>query len=92
MKPRLEQAIRAERADQLKLIDVLHDPQESGEGPRDPLRMAAALHALPRRMPPSQAFVPNLLDGLPTIGRALADDLSLPVRDRPAAQSSLAKS
>jgi predicted glycosyltransferase len=92
VKPRLEQAIRAERADQLKLIDVLHDPQESGEGPRDPLRMAAALHALPRRMPPSQAFVPNLLDGLPTIGRALADDLSLPVRDRPAAQSSLAKS
>ncbi|MET3890353.1 putative glycosyltransferase [Bosea sp. OAE506] len=92
VRPRLEQAIRAERADQLRLIDVLHDPQESGEGQRDPLMMARALHALPRRMPPSQAFVPNLLDGLPTISRALADDLSLPVRNRAPAQSSVAKS
>jgi predicted glycosyltransferase len=92
VRPRLEQAIRAERADQLRLIDVLHDPQESGEGQRDPLVMAAALHALPRRMPPSQAFVPNLLDGLPTISRALVDDLSLAVRNRAPAQSSAAKS
>ncbi len=76
VKPRLEQAIRAERADHLKLVDVLHDPQENGEGERDPLVMARALHGLPRRMPPSQAFVPSLLDGLPAISQALADDLS----------------
>ena len=44
VKPRLEQAIRAERADELKLIDVLHDPVQNGEGTRDPLVMAAALH------------------------------------------------
>lgn len=82
VKPRLEQAIRAERADELKLIDILHDPQENGEGDRDPRIMAAALHALPQRMPPSQAFVPSLLDGLPAISRALADDLSMPIRTR----------
>lgn len=87
VKPRLEQAIRAERADELKLIDVLHDPSENGEGERDPLVMAAALHALPRRMPPSQAFVPSLLDGLPAISRALADDLSMPIRGRLLAQN-----
>ena len=48
--------------------------------------MAAALHALPRRQPPSQAFVPDLLDGLPAISRALAGDLSMPVRGRALAQ------
>lgn len=80
VKPRLEQAIRADRADALKLIDVLLDPSQNGGGPRDPLVMAAALHALPKRLPPSQAFVPSLLDGLPAIGRLLAKDLSVPVR------------
>ena len=49
--------------------------------------MAAALHALPRRPPPSQAFVPDLLDGLPAISRALADNLSMPIRGRLLAQS-----
>lgn len=87
VKPRLEQAIRAERADELRLIDVLHDPSENGEGERDPLVMAAALHALPQRRPPSQAFVPSLLDGLPAISRALADDLSMPIRGRLLAQN-----
>lgn len=82
VRPRLEQAIRAERADHLKLIDVLHDPLQGGAGTRDPMLMARALHALPKRMPPSQAFLPSLLDGLPAISRALADDLSLPVRGR----------
>jgi predicted glycosyltransferase len=87
VKPRLEQAIRAERAEELGLIDVLRDPSQDGAGERDPLVMAAALHALPNRMPPSQAFVPNLLDGLPAISRALADDLSMPVRGRVRAQN-----
>lgn len=87
VKPRLEQTIRAERADHFKLIEMLHDPSQSGEGVRDPLVMARALHALPKRLPPSQAFVPSLLDGLPAINRALADDLSMPVRGRVLAQN-----
>ncbi|WP_439496298.1 glycosyltransferase family protein [Bosea sp. (in: a-proteobacteria)] len=92
VRPRLEQSIRAERADGLRLVDVLHDPVETGQGPRDPKLMAAALHALPKRMPPSQAFVPSLLDGLPAISRALADDLSMPIRGRALAQNAAAVS
>lgn len=87
VRPRLEQAIRAGRADELKLVDVLYDPSQTGEGERDPRVMAAALHVLPQRPPPSQAFVPDLLDGLPAISRALAGDLSLPVRGRALAQT-----
>lgn len=86
-RPRLEQAIRAMRADELKLIDVLMDPTQTGDGERDPAIMAAALHALPKRLPPSQAFVPNLLDGLPALSRALAADLAAPVRGRARAQA-----
>ncbi|MBN9443959.1 MAG: hypothetical protein J0J12_15960 [Bosea sp.] len=89
VRPRLEQAIRAGRAEELGLIDVLYDPSQNGEGERDPMVMAAALHALPKRLPPSQAFVPDLLDGLPTICRALADDLSPPVRGRALAPSAV---
>jgi predicted glycosyltransferase len=87
VRPRLEQAIRAGRADELNLVDTLYDPSQTGEGERDPRVMAAALHALPRRPPPSQAFMPDLLDGLPAISRALAGDLSLPVRGRALAQT-----
>jgi predicted glycosyltransferase len=90
VRPRREQAIRAERADSLRLVDMLHDPTQLGEGPRDPLAMARALHALPKRLPPSQAFLPDLLDGLPAISRALADDLSTPVRGRALAQNAAA--
>ncbi|OYW63263.1 MAG: hypothetical protein B7Z40_15360, partial [Bosea sp. 12-68-7] len=67
-------------------------PQENGEGERDPLVMARALHGLPRRMPPSQAFVPSLLDGLPAISRALAPELSLPMRRRAAVKTTAATS
>ncbi|CAH1668468.1 Glyco_tran_28_C domain-containing protein [Hyphomicrobiales bacterium] len=87
VKPRLEQAIRARRAGELGLIEMLCDPAQTGEGARDPLVMAAALHALPKRQPPSQAFVPNLLEGLPALSRALADDLAPPVRSRAFSQS-----
>ena len=79
-----------ERADSLRLIDVLFDPTQTGASTRDPLEMAKALHALPKRLPPSQAFLPDLLDGLPAINRALADDLSLPVRGRALAQNAAA--
>lgn len=88
-RPRLEQAIRARRAEELNLIDMLCDPSQTGAGERDPAVMAAALHALPRRPPPSQAFMPDLLDGLPAISRALADNLSSPVRSRRLAQAAI---
>lgn len=81
-RPRLEQTIRAMQGHKRKLIDILHDPVETGADERDPALMAAALKALPKRAPPSQAFVPNLLDGLPAITRALAPQLSHLVRHR----------
>ena len=52
--------------------------------------MAKALHALPKRLTPSQAFLPSLLDGLPAINRALADDLSMSIRGRALAQNAAA--
>ncbi|WP_420100491.1 glycosyltransferase family protein [Bosea sp. (in: a-proteobacteria)] len=87
MRPRREQAIRAGRADELGLVQMLPDPVQTGEGERDPAVMAAALHALPKRPPPSQAFVPSLLDGLPALSRALAGDLATPIRSRAGAQA-----
>ncbi|MGO4172028.1 glycosyltransferase family protein [Bosea sp. TAF32] len=87
VKPRLEQAIRAQRADELSLVEMLCDPSQTGEGERDPLVMARALHALAKRPPPSQAFMPDLLEGLPAISRALSDDLSQTVRGRALAQN-----
>ena len=45
---------------------------------RDPLRMAAALRALPSKPSPSQVVVPGLLDGLDAIRERFAAAL----RDR----------
>ncbi len=81
-RPRLEQTIRAWNAQRLNLVDVLDDPLEKGEDQRDPAIMAAALKALPKRPPPSQAFVPSLLDGLPMINSILAPELSGYKRNR----------
>ena len=72
VKPREEQLIRARRASELGLIDMLL-PDESA----DPMRLAAALKALPDRAPPSQAAGGLRLEGLPHIsgivGKWLAD-------------------
>jgi predicted glycosyltransferase len=57
--PRLEQALRAERAAALGL--ARHLP---GDAPRDPAVMAAALRALPDQEPPSRRLPSGLLDGL----------------------------
>ena len=56
--PRLEQAIRAERAAALGLIASL-----SGDGVRDPLAMIDALRALANQPRPSSVTIPGLLDG-----------------------------
>lgn len=60
--PRLEQYIRARRAQQLGLARML--VADSG---RDPKRMAAALHELPSQPKPSEIRIPGLLDGLSAI-------------------------
>lgn len=67
-KPRLEQYIRAHRAEELGLVRVLDEY-------RDGLTVDAmiqAIRALPDQPKPSEAFVPGLLDGLDFVsGRAL---------------------
>lgn len=62
--PRLEQTIRARRAVELGLVQMIADPQDTGEGERDPAEMAAALKRLCMQAPPSSAGIPDLLDGL----------------------------
>lgn len=61
--PRLEQLIRAEAAERLGLIRMLHKPRD-GAGP---LVMAAAIRGLLTQAPPSAGRIEGLLDGLETI-------------------------
>ncbi|MFN0263393.1 glycosyltransferase family protein [Tepidamorphus sp. 3E244] len=61
-KPRREQEIRARRAADLGIVDMLL-PEESS----DPQRLAEALRRLPQRNRPSQAEHPLELDGLDAI-------------------------
>ncbi len=68
MRPREEQLIRARRASELGLIDMLL-PGEAAE----PLRLAAALKALPDRDPPSKSKGALKLEGLPHISTLVAD-------------------
>lgn len=70
--PRREQFIRANRAQQLGLADLLED-----DGVRDGAVMAAALHQLPDRDPPSKVAIPGLLDGLVNVDR-MYEDLLVP--------------
>ena len=62
--PRLEQFIRAARAEELGLLAML--PEERG---RDPQVMAVALRRLVNQPPPSNAVIPGLLDGMPNVNR-----------------------
>jgi len=62
--PRLEQFIRTKRAAELGLLSMLSE----SEG-RDPRMMSAALRRLTRQPRPSAAFIPGLLDGMPTVDR-----------------------
>ncbi|HYR33764.1 MAG TPA: hypothetical protein VEQ87_05690 [Burkholderiales bacterium] len=65
--PRLEQHIRASRAAELGLVNMLSD-----DGSYDPSVMAAALRALPRQNRPSEVVVPGLLEGLTNVSRLVA--------------------
>jgi predicted glycosyltransferase len=62
--PRLEQFIRTKRAAELGLLSMLSE----SEG-RDPRTMSGALRRLTRQPRPSAAFIPGLLDGMPTVDR-----------------------
>jgi predicted glycosyltransferase len=62
--PRLEQFIRAARAEELGLLAML--PEERG---RDPQVMAVALRRLTSQPAPSNAVIPGLLDGMPNVNR-----------------------
>jgi len=62
--PRLEQYIRAARAEELGLVSML--PEERA---RDPHVMAIALRRLTNQPAPSNAVIPGLLDGMPNVNR-----------------------
>ncbi len=57
-RPRMEQYIRASKAEELGLVKMLID-----DGVRDARTMATALRGLPHQRLPSHAVVPGLLDG-----------------------------
>ena len=62
--PRLEQFIRAERAQELGLLRMLPD-----DDVRRASDMATALRQLPQQQRPSDVVVPGLLDGLDNVNR-----------------------
>lgn len=68
VKPREEQLLRAQRASELRLIDMLL-PEESA----DPLLLADALKRLPDRLPPSQSGCNMRLEGLDHISRTVGN-------------------
>ena len=63
-RPRMEQYIRARRADQLGLVKMLVD-----DGRREAKSMATALRHLLQQSQPSSVVIPGLLDGLPSVNR-----------------------
>ena len=67
-RPREEQLIRARRAAELGLVDMILP-----EAASDPAAMAAALHRLPRRPRPSDTAYGRPLDGLGAIGDLVQD-------------------
>ena len=78
-RPRLEQTIRASRAEQLGLVRMLSD-----ERGRDPAAMAEALRGIASQPRPSDVVVPGLLEGLDNIHRLVERWLD-PRGERPGA-------
>ncbi len=75
-KPRLEQYIRASRAEELGLIRMLVDDQVY-----DPAVMAAALRNLPKQARPSDVVVPGLLEGLQNVNRLVEPYIRKPAAE-----------
>lgn len=63
-RPRMEQYIRASRAEELGLVRMLEDT-----GDNNPRVMADALRQLPRQRLPSEVIIPGLLEGLDNVNR-----------------------
>ena len=82
-RPRMEQFIRASRAEAIGLIRMLAVPQS---GATDPAVMAEALRALPHQKRPGEIVVPGLLEGLENVRRLAAPYLAPPKRVRRSAQ------
>ena len=78
-RPRLEQTIRASRAEQLGLVRMLSD-----EHGRDRRAMVAALRGITAQPRPSDVVVPGLLEGLDNIHRLVERWLDAP-DERPGA-------
>ena len=71
LEPRMEQFIRASRAQELGLVRMFNP------GLPDPARrMAAALRALPGQSRPSDVYMPGLLDGLEIIDALVGEGLA----------------
>jgi len=66
--PRLEQWIRASRAENLGLVRMLDETRDG----MTPAAMIRAIRALPDQNPPSQAISSGLLDGLDYVTRRIA--------------------
>jgi predicted glycosyltransferase len=62
--PRMEQYIRAARAEELGLVRMLPE-----DGHKDSAPMARALAQLPDQPPPSRKMIPGMLDGLLAVDR-----------------------
>ncbi|HET6468675.1 MAG TPA: hypothetical protein VFG43_09885 [Geminicoccaceae bacterium] len=83
--PRLEQHLRAERAERLGLVRMLDDGTR-----RDAARMAAMLRGLPGWPPPSTRRLPGLLEGVERIAELVSPWLGEPARSgsgRPTAEA-----
>ncbi|WP_093323771.1 glycosyltransferase family protein [Shimia haliotis] len=72
-RPRLEQFIRASRAEELGLVRMLDETR----GELTPEAMTLAIRGLATQLSPSSAFVPGLLDGLDVIADRTLDILDL---------------
>lgn len=64
--PRVEQRIRAVRAEELGLVRAL-----IGDDARDPQAMATALREMPRQQRPGDVVVPGLLEGLQNVNKLI---------------------
>ncbi|MEZ7865145.1 MAG: glycosyltransferase [Rhodospirillales bacterium] len=76
--PRLEQYIRASKAEELGLVSMIVD-----DGSRDPKKMARAIKELPNRPKPSEIHLPGLLDGLSSINGIVDQWLNTKQRSEP---------
>ena len=70
-RPRMEQFIRASRAQELGLITMLEDSHDLS-----PTIMATALRQLPQQKRPSEIVVPGLMDGLENVNRLAAQQIA----------------